>query len=87
MCIEYQGSIPSSPSKSKTHKSSGKLFRHKDKERSGSTSSSGGSGPSTSSGPGRKDDIVDIKDCPLSLPEVTPLDHIKSLPRYDTCEF
>ncbi|MCL4139501.1 UNVERIFIED_CONTAM: hypothetical protein GTU68_021530, partial [Idotea baltica] len=92
-----------SPSKYKTfHKSSGKLFRHKDKEKTngGSSSSSsshssnsfsngscnGGSSGSSSNtgnfGSIRKDEVLDLKDCPLTLPDVTPLDHTKSLLRY-----
>lgn len=88
--------MPPSPSKSKNiHKSSGKLFRHKEKERSGSggSSGSGNNGNSTSSNSSsssssntssgsKRDDPLDLKDCPLSLPVVGSLDHTRSLPRY-----
>ncbi|KAB7500211.1 Transcriptional adapter 3 [Armadillidium nasatum] len=87
-----------SPSKYKTfHKSSGKIFRQKDKNNTGNGSSSssfnnggcnGGSGNSSSGNNGshstiRKDEIVELKDCPLTLPDVTPLDHTRSLPRFN----
>ncbi|KAK7018684.1 transcriptional adaptor 3 [Halocaridina rubra] len=78
--------MPSSPNKSKSvHKSSGKLFRHKDKERSGSSGSSSGNNghscnPSSSSG--KREEPMDLKDCPLTLPIVGALDHQRSLPRY-----
>lgn len=87
--------MPPSPSKSKSiHKSSGKLFRHKEKERSGSGSSSSGgnngsstnsnssSSSSNSSNSNKRDDPLDLKDCPLSLPIMGSLDHTRSLPRY-----
>ncbi|XP_069950032.1 transcriptional adapter 3-B isoform X3 [Cherax quadricarinatus] len=85
------GMMPPSPNKSKSvHKSSGKLFRHKDKERSGSGSSSGSSGnngcssssSSSNSSSSKRDDPMDLKDCPLGLPVVGSLDHARSLPRY-----
>ncbi|XP_063614837.1 transcriptional adapter 3-B-like isoform X1 [Penaeus indicus] len=95
------GMMPPSPNKSKSvHKSSGKLFRHKDKERSGSSGSSSGSsgnnGSSSSSSStssnssssscnnssGKRDDPMELKDCPLTLPVVGALDHTRSLPRY-----
>ncbi|KAL7636074.1 UNVERIFIED_CONTAM: hypothetical protein RMT77_013893 [Armadillidium vulgare] len=87
-----------SPSKYKTfHKSSGKIFRQKDKNNTGNGSSSssfnnggcnGGSGNSSSGNNGshstiRKDEIVELKDCPLTLPDVSPLDHTRSLPRFN----
>ncbi|XP_063614842.1 probable ATP-dependent RNA helicase ddx17 [Penaeus indicus] len=96
--------MPPSPNKSKSvHKSSGKLFRHKDKERSGSSGSSSGSsgnnGSSSSSSStssnssssscnnssGKRDDPMELKDCPLTLPVVGALDHTRSLPRYTAC--
>lgn len=99
------GMMPPSPSKSKgIHKSSGKLFRHKDKERAGSSGSSGSTGNNgsnnsnnsssnnssssssstsgSSSTTGKRDDPMELKDCPLSLPVVGSLDHARSLPRY-----
>ncbi|XP_064102450.1 transcriptional adapter 3-like isoform X1 [Macrobrachium nipponense] len=85
--------MPSSPSKSKSiHKSSGKLFRHKDKERSGSSGSNNGNNSGSSSTPSssssssnstsKRDDPMDLKECPLTLPVVGALDHQRSLPRY-----
>jgi len=76
-----------SPSKSKNpHKSSGKSFKHKDKERSsngsGSSSSSSSSSASSSNGSGQKGEPLDLKECPLTFPELGSVDHVRSLPRY-----
>ncbi|XP_071552938.1 transcriptional adapter 3-B isoform X1 [Panulirus ornatus] len=81
--------MPPSPSKSKSvHKSSGKLFRHKEKERSGSSGSSSGSSSSSnsssssSSSSSKRDDPLELKECPLGLTVLGALDHCRSLPRY-----
>lgn len=106
LAMIISGMMPPSPNKSKSvHKSSGKLFRHKDKERSGSSGSSSGSsgnnGSSSSSSStssnssssscnnssGKRDDPMELKDCPLTLPVVGALDHTRSLPRYTACKY
>ena len=94
--------MPPSPSKSKVfHKSSGKLFRHKDKDRSSGNATSNANGNLTNNGVGvnggqvsnggctniRKDEVIDMRDCPLTLPDVSPLDHTKSLLRYYGCKY
>ena len=76
-----------SPTKSRTpHKSSGKPPRYREKNRSSASSSSSGNGVETVFSNGvamtviKKDEVLDVKDMPLTLPDATPLDNVSSLP-------
>uniref|UniRef100_A0A2P2I1R2 Transcriptional adapter 3-like n=1 Tax=Hirondellea gigas TaxID=1518452 RepID=A0A2P2I1R2_9CRUS len=81
-----------SPSKGKGfHKSSGKFFRKKDQD-SGRYSSTSNNHTSNGTGSSKKDESsscngssssVDLKDCALTLPVMSAIDHINYLPRYN----
>ena len=81
--------MPNSPNQLKmSHKSSGKLFRNI-KDKSGNPN--GGNLSNVNAGNSqmllKKDDTIDLKECPLTLPDMQVLDSSQSLQRYNSCKY